>query len=299
MTDQPVLVLVPDASGASGTEPRLAGPDGLHVRVTDLGITRGDGVFETIGVFAGRPVNVRPHLERLQRSATMLDMGELDLDLVGRAIETAIEEHADVEELMVRVIVTRGNEPGLPESGYPSGWVHAKTMPSYQADRREGIDVVTLDRGLPTTAPDTSPWLLAGAKSLSYAINMAALREAARRGASDVLFVASDGYVLEAPTATLLVRQGERLITTPPEAGVLPGTAQRLVFETLRVEGRECVEELLTPEQVATSDGAWLVASGRLATPIRRLDDRELAIDHELTDKLGEIIAGRSTPAAQ
>src|SRR5690625_7099343 len=73
------------------------------------------------------------------------------------------------------------------------------------------MKVVTLDRGLASTVVDTSPWLLPGAKTLSYAVNMAATREAVRRGAEDVLFVSTDGYALEGPTSTLLVRHGDVL----------------------------------------------------------------------------------------
>src|SRR5690625_3744673 len=75
------------------------------------------------------------------------------------------------------------------------------------------MKVVTLDRGLASTVVDTSPWLLPGAKTLSYAVNMAATREAVRRGAEDVLFVSTDGYALEGPTSTLLVRQA---MSSPP-----------------------------------------------------------------------------------
>ena len=63
--------------------------------------------------------------------------------------------------------------------------------------RRDGVAAMTLDRGLPATGTDAMPWLLAGAKTLSYAVNMAALRHAAGAGADDVVFVSSDGYILE------------------------------------------------------------------------------------------------------
>lgn len=293
----PVLVLVPGIIGpealVSAEAPfALADAEAPHLRVTDLGMTRGEGAFETIGVFDGQPMALRPHLDRLQRSADMMDMPRLDLDVLERAIAAAVDAHEAVPELLVRIFVTPGPEAGVDAPQRPTAWIHAKAAPDYAAPRA-GIAVVTLDRGIPTTAPATSPWLLAGAKSLSYAINMAAQREAQRRGADDVLFVSADGYALEAPTSTLLVRRGERWSTTPASAGVLPGTSLGAIFDALRVEGAECVEELLTIADVRAADGAWLVASGRLAAPIARLDDHELAVDAALSARLCAIISGR------
>ena len=123
---------------------------------------------------------------------------------------------------------------------------------------------------------------------------MAALREAQRRGAQEVLFVSSDGFALEGPTSTLLVRRGETFSTTPASAGVLPGTSLASVAEHLRGTGREVVEELLTPDDVATSDGAWLLSSGRLACPITHLDGQPLPVDQPLSEELSRVIAGRS-----
>ncbi|MEE1619578.1 aminotransferase class IV [Brachybacterium sp. J153] len=276
----PVLILVPGSRPADPAAPALL--------VTDLAATRGDGVFETIGVFDGRAVNVGPHLDRLERSARMMDLPLPAREELSAAMEAAIAAHDPVAELTVRVIVSRGVEG----SGEPTAWVHARAADDWSS-HRAGMRVITLDRGLATTAPRTSPWLLAGAKSLSYAVNMAATREAVRRGARDVLFVASDGYVLEGPTSTLLVRRGEDFLTTPVSAGVLPGTSVGTLFAALQAEGRSAREELMTVADVAGSDGAWLLSSSRLAAPLTHLDEAELPVDRELTERFGRLLTGR------
>lgn len=290
----PVLLLVPGIVGpVAGSAPFLpADPSAPHLLVTDLGVTRGEGVFETIGVFDGRPMALDPHLARLQRSADMEELPQLDRTVLTDAVHAALDALGPVPEAMVRILVTAGPEHGTPGPDRPTAWVHAKQAPDYGPER-EGIRVTVLDRGLPTTAPATSPWLLAGAKSLSYAVNMASLREAARRGVDDVLYVSSDGYALEGPTSTLLVRSGDRFLTTPDWAGVLPGTSLGTVFEGLRAQGRVCVEELVTPAQVVAADGAWLLSSARLAAPITHLDDAELPVDQALSRALSDLIAGR------
>ncbi|WP_114853385.1 aminodeoxychorismate lyase [Brachybacterium sp. YJGR34] len=287
----PVLVLVPGAAGApadGGPRFHLADADAPQLSVIDLVVTRGDGVFETIGAFDGTAVNVGPHLERLARSAAQLELPAPEQATIAEAVEAAITAHEAVAELSVRVMYTRGLEGG----SAPTCWIHARVSDDWSA-HREGIRVAALDRGLPTTAAQTSPWLLQGAKTLSYAVNMAAGREARRRGAADVLFVASDGYVLEGPTSTLLVRRGEEFLTTPVSAGVLPGTSVNTLFARLQAEGVTVREQLMTPAEVQGSDAAWLLSSTRLAAPITHLDDVELPVDSALTDRFGRILAGR------
>lgn len=291
-TPAPVLVLVPGATGApadGGAPFHLADPAVPQLSVTDLVATRGDGVFETIGAFDGVPVNVGPHLARLARSAAQIELPVPDQAVLADAVDAAIAAHDAVAELSVRVLLTRGIEG----TGVPTCWIHAKASDDWRP-YRAGMRVVVLDRGLATTVAASSPWLLAGAKTLSYAVNMAAVREAKRRGAADVLFVASDGYVLEGPTSTLLVRRGEEFWTTPVSAGVLPGNSVKSLFAWLEQDGVTVREELMTVADVAGSDGAWLLSSTRLAAPITHLDDAELPVDPELTARFEKVLKGQA-----
>ena len=91
------------------------------------------------------------------------------------------------------------------------------------------------------------PWLLAGAKTLSYAVNTAALRHAARQNAGDVIFVSSDGYVLESPRSTVVIAVESDmaggnpcLLTPPPWYPILRGTTQQALFEVARAKGYDC-----------------------------------------------------------
>lgn len=249
------------------------------VRVADLGVTRGDGVFETIAVVDGHPQALRPHLERLQHSAAMLDMPPLDLDAVEAAVRRAVELHEPLPSLLVKVVVTRGIE-GVED---PTAWAHAFAGPDYSGEQSEGVAVVTLDRGYRSDVAETSPWLLQGAKTLSYAVNRAALREAARRGADDVIFVSTDGSVLEGPTASVIARFGDVFATPKTDLGILAGTTQAAAFEVIEAQGFATAYRAITRAELDDADGLWLVSSGRQIVPVRRLDDRELPLDRELT----------------
>src|SRR5690606_15054619 len=145
--------------------------------------------------------------------------------------------------------------------------------------RTVGIRVVTLDRGLRHDVDQTSPWLLAGAKTLSYAINRAVQREALRRGADDAIFVSSDGVLLEGPTSSVVYRIDGVLITPGTGLGILEGTTQASLFEYAASIGMPTEYRLAGPDDLARADAIWLVSSVRHAAPVRELDGRAVPVD--------------------
>ncbi len=264
-------------------------PAAPQLSALDLGATRGDGVFETISVIAGRPQALEHHLRRFARSAAALELPEPDDDVWRAAILAVIERLDPVDEAAVKTVLTRGVEG----DGRPTGWALATQSPDYSAVRREGIRVVTLDRGYRHDVERTSPWLLAGAKTLSYAINRAVIREAQRRGADDVIFVSSDDVVLEGPTSSVIYRRGRRLLSPGTGLGILDGTTQASIFRYAAAIGLETGFEQLGVDELRAADAAWLVSSVRLAAPVRELDGHPLAVDHELTAGInGHLLSG-------
>jgi 4-amino-4-deoxychorismate lyase len=294
MTETVLAVLNQPSRDAAPHDPAadaftFAGPLEEHIQVQDLGIIRGDGVFETITVVDGHPQAVEPHLARFERSARMLDLPAPDVDAWRRAIEAVCAELDPVREAMVKTVLTRGVEG----SDRPTGWVYAAPSGDSTAARTEGISVVTLDRGYRHDVERTSPWLLQGAKTLSYAVNMAALREAARRGADDAVFVSTDGYVLEGTRANLILSVGGRLVTPRTDIGILAGTTQADVFRFAEESGIETAYELVTLDDFHAADAAWLVSSVRQAAPIRAVNGNERAIDAELTTRINDFLLAR------
>jgi 4-amino-4-deoxychorismate lyase len=259
----------------------------------ELAALRGDGVFETLLVRDGRPCLVDAHLRRLRQSAAAMDLAEPDLALWRRAIEIAVDEWnlSTSGEGALRLIYSRGREHG----GAPTAYLTVNPVPARSlAARRDGIAALLLDRGLKAVADDHEPWLLAGAKTLSYAVNMAALRHAAKAGADDVVFVSSDGYILEGPRSTVVVATGSdsagfRLITPPTSFPILCGTTQQALFEVAGDKGYDCRYEPLTPSDLFAAQGVWLVSSMTLAVRLRTLDGRPLPTE-ALATEFGALI---------
>jgi len=250
-----------------------------HLSVLDLGATRGDGIFESISVGHGHPQALEHHLRRFANSAAKLELPAPDLDAWRDAILAAIAELDPVPEAYVKTVLTRGIEG----DGRPTGWVYATVAGDFSAVRVNGVRVVVLDRGYRHDVEQTSPWLLAGAKTLSYAVNRAVAREAARRDADDVIFSSSDGYVLEGPTSTVVYRRGNRILTPGTGLGILDGTTQANIFRYAESRGFDTGFELITPDELRAADAAWLVSSVRLAAPIRAIDGEPFPVDAELS----------------
>jgi 4-amino-4-deoxychorismate lyase len=308
----PVLILVNkpavgiDVPVSTQPEFERRDPGEPQLSVLDLGTTRGDGVFETVMVSEGQAPALAAHLDRFRASALLLDLPEPDREVWARAVQAAIaavtaaaaaaeaEAQSEAEAagpavLAVKLVLTRGIEG----SGRPTGWVLAQPARDFTAVRREGVRVVTLDRGYRHDVATTSPWLLQGAKTLSYAINTAAIREAVRRGADEVVFTSSDGFVLEAPTASVLLREGGRFATPSAEVGILPGTTQRRAFEFLRSRGHDTDAVRLRASDLQRADAVWLVSAVRQAVPVTELDGRALEVDLALTDDLNAYLSAR------
>jgi 4-amino-4-deoxychorismate lyase len=259
-------------------------PETPLLRPDDLAVVRGDGIFETLLVRDGRACLVEPHLQRLTQSAKLSDLPAPDLPAWRHAIDVATRQWsaATPDEGALRLIYSRGREDG--GSG-PTGYVMVKPLPQrVAAVRREGLAAITLDRGLPAIGADAMPWLLASAKTLSYAVNMAALRHAARQGAGDVIFVSSDGYILEGPRSTVVIATGSYdkadgnpcLLTPPPWYPILRGTTQQALFEMARTKGYDCDYRALRIADLHAAQGIWLVSSMTLAARVHTLDGRAL-----------------------
>ncbi|MEA2468675.1 MAG: branched-chain amino acid aminotransferase [Thermoleophilaceae bacterium] len=245
---------------ATTTTTELACLDGVTtaaaeatIPVVDEGFIRGDGVFEVIRVYDGRPYKLAEHLDRLERSAANLRLG-WDVPRAKLEEESAalLSDRGGSEfDGALRLVLTRGGRRLLLTEQVPSG------PPA-------GARV-----GFVTFAPTR---ILDGVKSLSYAANMLAGRLARERGFDEALLVTPHGRVLEAPTASVFwVDERGDLCTPPLEDHILASiTRQRVMALT---EVRECHA---TTDDLLAAREAFLASTLREVGPVRAVEDREL-----------------------
>lgn len=236
------------------------------IPATDEGLLRGDGAFEVIRVYDGRPFKLEEHLERLERSASNLRL-PVDIEAV-RADAHRLLAHAgsgpDHEAL--RIVLTRGGRRLL------------LTEPLHELPDRIRLKSITY-------APTR---ILDGIKSLSYAANMQATRLAREQGFDEALLVTPHGRVLEAPTSSIFWVAGEEILTPPLSEHILASITRALVIELTGAREREC-----TLDELLGADEAFLASTTREVQPVAALDGRRFDETPAVTERVARQVRER------
>ena len=219
------------------------------VPMKDDGLYRGDGAFEVIRLYAGRPCALADHLDRLQRSAAAIEL-EFDRGALEREIEALLAEHGEGDG-QLRLIVTRGGRRIAATEPLPP---HGESLRL-------------------ATVPYSPSVILNGVKSLSYAANMQATRIAQGSGADEAVLITLDGTVLEPPTSSIFWVSPQGGLRTPAlDAGVLESiTRDRLVGALDVEEGAWPVDDLRAAGE------AFLASTTREIQPVSAIDGVELS----------------------
>lgn len=230
----------------------LVDPHSPVFSADDEALLRGRAVFETARVYGGRPFMLEAHVERLARSAARVRLPEPDAAECMRLADGVIKS-AGVADLSLRFYWTGQT---LVSTG-------AAIPPEIEELRARGIRLAVV--GWSTGA-------LAAAKSTSYAENMGAQDDAIERGADDALLVAHDGTVLEAPTANVWWREGERLLTPSLDLPILAGVTRALLLELAPGAGYDVEEGTFPLDRLLAADEAFLTSSVREVMPVAAVD---------------------------
>jgi 4-amino-4-deoxychorismate lyase len=266
---------------------RTVPPTEPVVGAFDLGLVRGDGVFEGVLVAGAATPHLAAHLARLRRSAGLLGLAHPGDDAVRAVVAALVADWPAGTEGLCRVFLTRGRGDGTP----PTLLAQLTAVPAATLRQRTaGISVVSLSLGVPADFRATAPWLLGGAKTLSYAVNMAAGRHASAAGADDVVFTSLEGQLLEGPTSTVVWAAGGRLHTPPVETGILTGTTQARLFAAAEDAGWPTSVTAGTVDDLHAADAVWLLSAVRGAAPVTAVDGRARG-DSWLSERVRELLS--------
>ena len=236
-----------------------------RIPITDEGLLRGDGAFEVVRLYGGRPFALDDHYTRLARTCAGLRLDH-DHDAL-RAEVAALLEATEPANALLRLVLTRGGRRIAVLEPLPERLPVARVATIAYAPSR----------------------VLDGLKTLSYAANMLAGRLAREQGADEALLVTPHGRVLEGPTWSFFWVAAGRLRTPPLSDRILDSITRRYLLEECDVEEAPC-----TLDDVARADEAFIASTVREVMPIAQIDDIELpAAPGPVTEDAGARLARR------
>lgn len=235
--------------------------DQAKVSVLDRGFLFGDGVYEVIPVYGGKPLRLVEHLRRLDQSLAGIRMASPLSDAEWAEIfERLIQGR---EDQYIYLQVTRGAAPkrdhAIPAEISPTVFVMRSLIAPIPLD---GIRAVTLD---------DIRWRYCNIKAITLLANVLLRQEAVDRGAAEAILV-RDGWVTEGAASNIFLVKGGALVTPPKSNELLPGITRDLVLELARENGIAAEERLFRLEELQAADEIWMTSSTREVLAVIELD---------------------------
>ena len=274
---------------------RLVPEEQAVVSVFDHGLLYGDGVFEGLRSYSGKVFRIDAHLDRLYDSARAIC---LTIPLAKEAVAKAVNDTLAANGLAdgyVRLVVTRGaGSLGLDpnKTKHPQVIGIADTISLYPREFYEkGLRIVTA-----ATQRTHSAALSPRIKSLNYLNNIMAKLEGLQAGCVEALMLNHKGEVAECTGDNVFIVRGGRLLTPPPDAGILEGITRNAVLDLARAAGIDCREATLVRHDLYTADECFLTGTAAEVIPVVEIDGRRIGsgvpgpVTKRLTDNFHTLV---------
>jgi D-amino acid aminotransferase len=251
----------------------------------DRGFLFGDGLFETMRVYARTPYLLDRHLERMARGARAISLALPDAVELEHAVRATIDAN-DLHDGVVRLTASRGQIGDLSPDpdAVPTIFVNVRPLPAaLESDAARHL--VTLETRHVASATDTV------VKSLSYLPSVLGMIELARRGAVEGIMLTREGFVAEGTVSNIFCVIEGRLWTPPSELGILPGITRARVLEIAEGEKIEIVEATFGLDRLLAADECFYTSSVREIVPVSSIDGNSIGEGDvgEVTRRLTEI----------
>lgn len=255
--------------------------DQLVIPIDERGHQFGDGIYEVIRVYQGKPFMLKEHMERLKNSADAIRLKlRYCFDQLEEYILQGIEK-SGLKEAQVYVQVTRGMAPrhhlfpNVPSSVTMT--VRPVTLlPEHF--RAEGAEAMTL--------PDER-WANCYIKTLNLLPNILAKQQAYEQGCYEAILY-RDGYVTEGTSSNVFMVKNGSVYTTPLTKQILPGITRMAVLELASSLAIPAEERHVSVEELKEADEVFVTSSIAEIVPIVKVDEAQIGTGRpgELTKRL-------------
>jgi aminodeoxychorismate lyase len=241
------------------------------VSVFDRSFLYGDGLFETIRIFRGKPFRWQQHLERLQRGAEFLKIKLPYSPEMLRGFADELIAKNKMPDALLRMTLSRG----VGVRGYSPKGADSPTLvmslhpaPDHTASSPSRWKLITSSHRLPANEP------LARFKTCNKLAQTLARAEADAAGADEALLLNTDGFIVEGASSNLFWNESDTICTPPLASGILPGVTRGVVLEICTKLGLKIREANTGVEGLKYADGIFVSLSSFGIAEAVSLDNR-------------------------
>jgi branched-chain amino acid aminotransferase len=256
---------------------RISSERDAAISVFDHGFLYGEGIYETLRTYNGRPFLYDRHMRRLRRSAEMivLPLPFTDEELAARIRDTTAAAQLGGAEAYIRVLVTRGiGELTYDPKATPAPSIVVIIKPNVDppAEVFEKGVKVCLSPIVRNHPQSVNPMI----KSNNLLNNALAMQEALRRGGTEAVMRNYRGELTECTQSNLFIVRNGVALTPPIEAGLLPGITREFIFEVGKAVGVRVRDEVLHDADLLSADECFLTSTTKEVVPIVQVDDHTI-----------------------
>jgi len=243
-------------------------PEQAKISAFDRGFIFGDGVYEVIPVFGGRPFRLANHLSRLERSLSALGIiNPLPPEDWEAIFQRLITGNGDADQ-SIYLQITRGvaeRDHSYPENVSPTVFAYAQIM--------RYPDAATIAKGVSAITLEDIRWQRCDIKAVALLANVMMRQKAVESGSAESILI-RDGLLTEGAASNIFIVKDGRLQTPPRNAYILPGITRDLIVELAEANGIQCLQIELTESELMGADEVWMTSSTKEILPVTQLNHK-------------------------
>lgn len=234
----------------------------------DRGFIFGDGVYEVVPVYGGRPFRLHHHLLRLRQSLAEIGISHALTDTAWKEMIHQLVAQKPGTDQYLYCQITRGVAPrdhSFPENIRPTVFAYSQPLTA--------PDEATLKKGgTAITCPDIR-WARCDIKATALLANVLLRQQAVSQGATEAILV-RDGNITEGAASNMFAVVDNRLLTAPKGPLILPGITRDLIVELASAHQLALTERAFTVAELERASEVWMTSSTKEILPILKVDGR-------------------------
>jgi branched-chain amino acid aminotransferase len=249
-----------------------------------VGLLSGWGVFSTLRVADGVPFAFERHWARLTRDAAALHVPlPPDPETVRRKLLELIEANG-ARQSTLRLVIVR-NRGGMWEGAAPA---RPSDLIALTAHSKEWAPAVKLAYQAQARHAGNE---FAGAKTLSWAMNLTWLESAQSRGFDEVILLNEHGAIAECTSANIFVADAGEVWTPPLTAGCLPGITREILLGEIHIPGIHIAEKTLRPADLESAEEIFITSTTRNLLPVVQIEAKKVGRSDRIRAALDKAFA--------